>query len=397
MTTKPDDNDKKRKYEAPKPISTVKQRKALKPDNAPYWHAIGTGRHVGYRKQGNSGAWSARFYDSSERKRYFRSFGDLANVPDNERFTEAVRLAGEFFNQASQGGRKQPPTVAHAWDEYAAYLRKKKGEAVAVEVEQRKARHIDGDPIADVRVDKITKRQLEQWRERITGNKSASTVNRDMVPMPAALRLMLDNDEYAISEPALRKALKALKPTPQEGTEGSRTLTLLKDQRRALLDAITDPSLRAFVTVLALLPLRPGALAAALVEDFDKQARTLYIRKDKAHAGRTVPIPDNVAALFRAAATDKLPKATLMTRADGKAWDRYYWRNKIKDAVHAAGLPEETVLYTLRHTGISALVTNGLDIFTVATIAGTSVAMIEKHYGHLNKEHARKALAGLSL
>jgi site-specific recombinase XerD len=51
----------------------------------------------------------------------------------------------------------------------------------------------------------------------------------------------------------------------------------------------------------------------------------------------------------------------------------------------------------LRHSTITDLVTGGLDLFTVAKISGTSVAMIEKHYGHLQREHARQALKMLSL
>ena len=34
---------------------------------------------------------------------------------------------------------------------------------------------------------------------------------------------------------------------------------------------------------------------------------------------------------------------------------------------------------------------------TVAVLSGTSIAMIEKHYGHLLREHAAKALASLTL
>lgn len=38
-----------------------------------------------------------------------------------------------------------------------------------------------------------------------------------------------------------------------------------------------------------------------------------------------------------------------------------------------------------------------LDTMTVAVLSGTSIAMIEKHYGHLLREHAAKALASLTL
>jgi hypothetical protein len=46
---------------------------------------------------------------------------------------------------------------------------------------------------------------------------------------------------------------------------------------------------------------------------------------------------------------------------------------------------------------ITDLVTNGLDLLTVAQLSGTSVTMIEKHYGHHRADHAAKALAGLAL
>jgi hypothetical protein len=41
-------------------------------------------------------------------------------------------------------------------------------------------------------------------------------------------------------------------------------------------------------------------------------------------------------------------------------------------------------------------VTDGLDLFTVAQVSGTSIAMIEAHYGHLQQEHARSALERLA-
>lgn len=46
---------------------------------------------------------------------------------------------------------------------------------------------------------------------------------------------------------------------------------------------------------------------------------------------------------------------------------------------------------------ISDLVHDGLDLLTVAQISGTSVAMIERHYGHLRSEVAVTALARLAL
>jgi len=66
-------------------------------------------------------------------------------------------------------------------------------------------------------------------------------------------------------------------------------------------------------------------------------------------------------------------------------------------AVKAADLPPTTTAYSLQHSVITDLVHEGLDLLTVAQIFGTSVVMIERHYGHLRGEVAATALARLAL
>ena len=63
----------------------------------------------------------------------------------------------------------------------------------------------------------------------------------------------------------------------------------------------------------------------------------------------------------------------------------------------AAKLPAGVSAYTLRHSVITDLVRGGLPVLTVAQLSGTSVAMIERHYGHLVRDDAEKALARLML
>jgi site-specific recombinase XerD len=86
-----------------------------------------------------------------------------------------------------------------------------------------------------------------------------------------------------------------------------------------------------------------------------------------------------------------------VSRADGKSWDKDAWKWPVKAAAAAAKLPVGTTAYTLRHSVISDLVHDGLDLLTVAQISGTSVAMIERHYGHLRSDVAAGALAKLAL
>jgi integrase len=52
--------------------------------------------------------------------------------------------------------------------------------------------------------------------------------------------------------------------------------------------------------------------------------------------------------------------------------------------------------YLWRHTAISTLVMLGVDLLTVATLAGTSPDMVSKHYGHLLDGHLGRAAATLA-
>jgi site-specific recombinase XerD len=123
----------------------------------------------------------------------------------------------------------------------------------------------------------------------------------------------------------------------------------------------------------------------------------LKIGQDKNGKARRIKLPDVTAAFFDAAAKDKLPTAPLLSRADGKAWNKDSWKWPIKATAEAAKLPHGTTAYTVRHSVISDLVHDGLDLLTVAQISGTSVAMIERHYGHLRGEVAASVLARLAI
>lgn len=393
-------------------FETVTKQARLKARKAPYWYRLAVGKHIGVRKTEAGLHWQAKAYDAGTRKEAIKSLGDFGRLPANERYSAAVKAAQEWFDHLGKGGRRESLTVADAWRRYADHQSKTKGATAAADVEGRLRRHIDGDPIAGVLLEKLAPRHLQEWRERIASQpamqpkrgpncrtktppkppapRSAGSVNRDMVPMRAALNLAL-SDGFVTSDHAWRKELK-----PTANADGRRTLYLDRDQRRALIEHLPEDA-AAFVRGLCLLPLRPGALAGLTVGDFHAKQGTLRIGTDKAGAGRYVLLPDATAALFRESVKGKLPAAPLLARWDGKAWDRDAWKGPIKAAAAAAGLPEKTTAYTLRHSTITDLAANGLDLFTVAALAGTSVAMIEKHYGHLQQDRAQKALAGLVL
>ena len=82
----------------------------------------------------------------------------------------------------------------------------------------------------------------------------------------------------------------------------------------------------------------------------------------------------------------KTPSAPLLTTNYGQAWNKDSWKKPFREAASKANLPAGVVLYSLRHTAISEMIMGGMDAFMVAKLTGTSVAMIEKNYGHLSHD-----------
>jgi integrase len=148
---------------------------------------------------------------------------------------------------------------------------------------------------------------------------------------------------------------------------------------------------------LSLVPLRPGALAALKVSQFDPRLSVLTIGLDKAGRDRKIKLPETTATVFSDLCKDRPADAPLFRRQDGRAWNKDAWKGPIKEATAAAELSPSVTAYAIRHSVITDLVTGGLDLLTVAQLSGTSVSMIERHYGHLRADHAAAALAGLAL
>lgn len=211
-----------------------------------------------------------------------------------------------------------------------------------------------------------------------------------MVPLRAALGMVL-KPGAPNTDAAWQEALR-----PFKGADKRRELYLDRDERKKLIDATCNEA-EPFVKALCLLPLRPGAMAGLTVRDFDKRTRALTVGKDKNGNPRQLTMPQLIADFFEAQVKDKLPATSIFTRTRGSAWNKDAWKHPIKAALEVAGLPRSASAYTLRHSVITDLIRARLPILTVAQLSGTSVAMIEKHYGHLVRDDAEEALASIAI
>ncbi len=390
-------------------IDTVEARAKLPARRAPYWVRLVPGCSLGFRKlaPGSAGTWLVRVYDPQERADTWRSVGAFADLPAHERYRAAKDAAEALAGHIARGGAADDSTVGQACARYVEHLRAEGKGATADDAAARFARWIDSDKLARVGLRGLAPRHLRAWRQALAArpvvanphaaadglvrrDRAPASVNRDMSALRAALNHALDSGAVT-SDAAWRGALR-----PLPGAERRRALYLDRAQRAELVTR-APPDLAALLRALALVPLRPGALAALTTASFDRRLAALTIGKDKAGASRIIKLPPETAEFFAAQCRDKLPAAPLFARADGQPWNKDAWKKPVKVAAEAARLPADVTAYTLRHSVITDLIASGLDVLTVARLSGTSLQMIDRHYGHLRAEHAAAALAALAL
>ncbi|TWJ08770.1 tyrosine-type recombinase/integrase [Altererythrobacter ishigakiensis] len=386
-------------------LSKVKERAKLKPDPKgkaePYWQRLSPGCFVGYCPHvgDGEGTWHARAYDEDKRGYRRRCLGSFASSSGNERFALAKKAAEAFAASVESGGtpEKRLETVRDACEQYAA----DRAEASA-----RFERHVYGHDLAKVKLIKLRRRHLVGWREWLSGKpatygkrangapktrpRSPSSINRDIAALRAALNRAIAPGTPN-TEADWQSALKAI-PNADRKRDGY----LPREQRKAVL-AQLPPDAHAFFTALCLLPLRPGAMAKLKVADFNKHTNELAIGEDKNGKPRRFTVPKQVAQLIAKQSEGKPPAAFLFQRSNGKPWSKDSWKIPLASAVRSLELPKDTCAYTLRHSIITDLVNSGLPILTIAQISGTSVEMIERHYGHLVSDAAVKALETLEV
>jgi integrase len=373
-------------------ISKASVRNALAARREPYWQRLETGIFVGFRKlESGAGTWIAR-RRNDEGKQEYRALGTFGA------YDEAVKAAREWLAALDAGVPSTGMTVKQACEHYAGHLRVHKGAASAADAEGRFRRLVDGAKIGKIDLSKLRTSDLKSWvgaqldideeeDDEDDLRRAKDSANRNLASLKAALNLAL-NDRLVATD----AGWKTVKPFKGVGRRRQGFIPL--DQRAALLGKC-PADLALLVKALLLTGARPGELAKATVAHFDKAQSTLAL------AGKTgfrvVTLSTAAAAFFTEQAKDKLPMAPIFATSYGSVWQKDSWKKLFREAVTAAELPDDIVMYSLRHTAISEMIASGMDSFVVAKLAGTSTAMIDKHYGHLRHDSTRARLDAVQM
>jgi len=154
--------------------------------------------------------------------------------------------------------------------------------------------------------------------------------------------------------------------------------------------------------------LRPSELFGLEQHDVDREAGVVYVRRAFANgrikntktrlSTRTVPLQAKAVE-----ALDRLPASVnpiLFPNARGGRIDfRVFGRRHWRPAQIAAGVEPIRGLYDMRHTYATFALRAGVPVFAVSRFIGSSIAMIDRHDGHLARDshvHAVSLLDALA-
>jgi integrase len=180
----------------------------------------------------------------------------------------------------------------------------------------------------------------------------------------------------------------------------------------AEIDALAEqlgPGYGPKVVFAAATGLRPAEWIALEQRDLDREALVVYVRRAFAHGRLKAPktrrsvraVPLQAIALE---ALERLPARAdtrlLFPAPRGGYLDLHNFRRRVwKPAQRAAGIEPLRRPYDLRHTFATFALRAGISTFDLSRFMGASLAMIDRHYGHLardGREHAAALLDSLA-
>jgi integrase len=237
-------------------------------------------------------------------------------------------------------------------------------------------------------VGQLKRHHLTRWAESKFPTKGART---------AAIRSVKSCFNWAVDEEVIKSSPFARVQTPASGRR--ETLVTVETQNQILADLGNWRNRRPFRLVLIAMRLsgcRPGEIRVVTAEHFrsDMEAWVFARHKTKDATGitRVVHLHPCLATLSRILAWAR-PSGPLFLNADKQPWQKNAVVDRMRRLREKFNLPQGTVAYSFRHGYITEGIVNGVDVATMATLTGTSVEMIAKHYGHLDQKSAHLKIA----
>lgn len=180
------------------------------------------------------------------------------------------------------------------------------------------------------------------------------------------------------------------------GKGEGRDFVIKIDTYQKLLDGASDPKFRrkhvlAFRLILMALRLsgcRPSEIANLRIEHIHGDRWLLPHHKTRRKTKRP-------RVVYPCACLETLVRIVTHGRSSGpvfmasptESWTYSKMRRRFERLKKRVKVDPKCVLYSFRHSSMTDSIMAGVDVATVAELHGTSIRMIEAHYGHLAKHH----------
>jgi integrase len=307
---------------------------------------------------------------------------------------EAQKALQKKLARLAPGGRAATLTLGEWVEEY---LDAHQGERVTVAKLRWLLRKATAE-LGGVRLADLSPEQVCAWRLTVPeGHRfEATQALRQVLNRAVAWKLLAEN-------PAKRGV-----PNPGRRCREQRPFESWA-QIRSLAERL-GPGFGSMIVFAAATGLRPSELFALEHGDVDQEAGVVQIRRAYANGRVKHPktrlsrraVPLQAIALE---ALDQLPphreSPLLFPNSRGGYLDfRNFNRRHWKPVQRAVGIEPLRGLYDLRHTYATFALRAGVPIFALSRFMGTSIAMIDLHYGHLavdSYQHAVSLLDALAL
>jgi integrase len=243
--------------------------------------------------------------------------------------------------------------------------------------------------LMDVKVKDIDPLTIEKWRIERLDKVKASSINRDMTALMAALNWGFNLGVIEVKPLARVGRL-------QERDSQPKVRYLSPDERERLMDALESCSdyLRIMVIVSLNTGIRRGALFSLLWSDVDLGKKILTLRGEDAKNNKLDYMPINNVALAALTEWRKVSRGELVfpSPKTGNRLNecRHSWQSLMK----AADI-KSFRWHDMRHDFASQLVMKGVDLNTVRELLGHSDIRMTLRYAHLAPGVKTKAVAVL--
>lgn len=384
-----------------KNLTTRDARSKLKKQHNPHWRKVHKGLMVGYRRANTSaGVFYARWL-GEDGKYHQKSLGIADDDPGTGVPYEDA-LKGALALDMHAVGEPTTTTVKRVMEDYLAWF----------QVERKSSDNTRSvinahilPRLGKVDVSALTKKRIQAWKEALV---TAPVRRRSGVPVSVDLddreakraRKATANRILGVLKAALERAHDSTPfPNPEawrdvnpyKGVGVSRNRHLSHAESMRLINT-SDPYFKQIVRGALTTGARYGELARAVVNDYRQDSGTLFLHDPKSGGPHHIQLSADGRKFFQKLVRGRAGDEPLFECDDGARWGKGMQTRRMKDACARVGIEPPLRFHELKHTYCSLALAAGMTMWQLSKNTGTSMATLERHYGHLADAELKRAV-----